>query len=173
MTIRFANTADVSIISYLSEKTFIETYWGTDTDENILSHVANSFNIEKILEEIVDIQLNHYLIVEDKYGKAIGYARIRYNQSLKPVTLQSEKTLEIARIYVLKEFQGQKIGKFLLEYIENFAKLQSFDSMWLCVWKENHGAIRFYQNHGLEITGEYIFKLGTTTYIDWAMSKNI
>ncbi len=171
MTIRFATTADASLLSLLSETTFRETYWGTDTDENILSHIANSFNIPKIIEEIAAVNSNHYLIVENKLNQAIGYARIRYDQSIKPNYLQSNKALEIARIYVLKEFQGQKIGQLLMEYIENFAKQEGFDTIWLCVWKENLDGIRFYQRHGLEIIGEYVFKLGNSTYVDWAMAK--
>jgi ribosomal protein S18 acetylase RimI-like enzyme len=171
--IRFATAADASLLSLLSETTFRETYWGTDTDENILSHIANSFNIPKITEEIADINLNHYLIVENESNQAVGYARMRYDQELKPNNLQSKKALEIARIYVLKEFQGQKTGQLLLEYIEKFAKQEDFDTIWFCVWKDNFNAIRFYKRHGFEIIGEYVFKLGSSTYIDWAMAKQL
>lgn len=172
MIIKFATIADASLLSLLSETTFRETYWGTDTDENILSHIANSFNIPKITEEIAAINY-HYLIVENEFNQAVGYARMRYDQILKPNNLQSKKALEIARIYVLKEFQGHKIGQLLMEYIESFAKQEGFDAIWLCVWKENLDGMRFYQRHGFEIIGEYIFKLGASTYIDWAMAKQL
>ncbi len=173
MIIKFATIADAPLLSLLSETTFRETYWGTDTDENILSHIANSFNIPKITEEITAVNLNHYLIVENELNQAVGYARMRYHQDLKPNYLPSKKALEIARIYVLKEFQGQKIGQLLMEYIENFAKQEDFDTIWLCVWKENLDGMRFYQRHGLEIIGEYMFKLGASNYIDWAMAKQL
>lgn len=172
MIIRFATIADISLLSSISETTFIETYWGTDTDENILSHIAKSFNIPQITQEIAALN-NHYLIVENEFKQVVGYARMRYDQTLKPNDLQSEKALEIARIYILREFQGQKIGQLLMEYIETFAKKEGFDAIWLCVWKENLNGMRFYKRHGLEIIGEYIFKLGNSTYIDWAMARQL
>lgn len=171
MKIRFASISDADTIAWLSEKTFIETYWGTDTDENILWHVATHFNSARIASEILDTKISHYLLVETDEGKAVGYARMRYDQTLNPEELKDKKAIEVARIYVLQEFQGQKIGQLLLEYIEKLAKEAQCEAIWLCVWKENYRGIKFYQRHGIEIIGEYIFKLGTTVYVDWAMAK--
>ena len=170
--IRIATLEDAALLAGLSASTFIETYWGTDTEENILQHIDAYFNETQIREEIANLPTEQYYIAETD-TEAVGYIKVRNDSVLKPDYLQTKEALEIARLYVKKSHHGQKIGLALLQYTEKYAEQEGFEVLWLCVWKENAKALLFYQNYGFGLTGEYLFQLGTSTYIDWAMSKKI
>ncbi len=172
LAIRLATPADAGVVAELSSITFKETYWGTDTDENILQHIDAYFNEEQICTEIEDANANWYFIAYLN-EQPVGYIRLRHDILLKPDYLQSKEALEVARLYVLKAFHGQKIGWQLLQQAEKFAEQLQCEVIWLCVWKENQKALLFYQQGGFELAGEYLFQLGTSTYIDWAMTKKL
>jgi ribosomal protein S18 acetylase RimI-like enzyme len=171
-TIRTATIEDVTLLANLSKSTFIDTYWGTDTDENILQYVATHFNEVQIANEITLFPLIYYKIMEHE-GQAVGYAKLRKDANLTPANLRDKNCLEIARIYITKALHGQQIGQKLLTEIETEAQKQEINLLWLCVWKDNAKAINFYHKMGFTISGEYIFYLGTTRYVDWAMAKEI
>ena len=44
---------------------------------------------------------------------------------------------------------------------------------WLGVWKQNTGAIRFYERHGYVIFGEHNFQLGDDIQQDYLMKLEI
>jgi diamine N-acetyltransferase len=172
MHIRQASTQDNKIIAQLSATTFKETYWGTDTDENILQYIDAYLNQDQIYQELQDSATNLYYLAEYEQ-EAIGYIKIRNDIALKPDYLQSREALEIARLYVLKAYQSQKIGYQLLLHAEQYAEQEGCEMIWLCVWKDNQKALKFYEKYGFQLAGEYLFQLGTSTYIDWAMTKKI
>lgn len=73
--------------------------------------------------------------------------------------IQVNKT-EICKLYVDTFFQGNGIGKELIEYAIN--KLNA-DNLWAL--EKNTRAISFYKKHGFHLTGEKKFEEGTTEYL--------
>ncbi|WP_233268676.1 N-acetyltransferase [Cellulophaga sp. L1A9] len=60
-----------------------------------------------------------------------------------------KNSLEIKRIYVLKEFHGKKIGRLLYKMALDSAEQNKATPIWLEVWEANKRAIRFYKKNGL------------------------
>lgn len=67
---------------------------------------------------------------------------------------------EIKKLFVDTFFQGRGIGGKLIEYA---IKEYNVTSLWAL--EKNVKAIKFYQNHGFQLTGEKVFEEGTTEYL--------
>ena len=78
------------------------------------------------------------MMVETKY---FYQDRTMYIENLE------ENSLELERIYVLKENIGKSIGQQLLDKVIRIAKEKNVAFIWLGVWEHNHRAIQFYQKN--------------------------
>ena len=87
--------------------------------------------------------------------------------------LKDNKSLEIERIYVSKEFHGKSVGQLLYDKAIEVAKHKNVDYVWLGVWEENPRAISFYKKNGFVEFNKHIFKLGDDEQIDIMMKLNL
>ena len=68
-----------------------------------------------------------------------------------------EKVLVIHRLSVHSEFQGKGIAKKLLEFIEDFARKNSYASIRLDAYSGNKKALTLYENFGYKKAGQFCF----------------
>ena len=169
LTLTIANIADVQLLTGLSEITFRETFGHNNRREDMDKYIAEEMNLEKLSSELRDKQ-NLFLLAG--YGdKTAGYMKISTGE--KPAELKSRNPLEIARIYVLKEYQNKKIGAALLQHCMDHAINNDHDVVWLGVWEHNINAIRFYKRLGFEEFGSHIFRLGDDDQTDLLMKREL
>ena len=69
-------------------------------------------------------------------------------------------SLEIERIYVSGGFQGEGLGRYLMEQAIQIAVERKKKYIWLGVWEKNERAIRFYKRNGFYKTGTHSFVVG-------------
>lgn len=98
-----------------------------------------------------------------------GYVKLRQGEVPKP--LKGMRALEVARIYVAKDFIGKGVGKQLMQASIGIAQERDLDVIWLAVWEENSRAYNFYSNWGFEKFGSQVFLLGMDLQKDWLMKK--
>jgi len=79
---------------------------------------------------------------------------------------EHDNTLEVQRIYVLREYKGKQIGKLLMQKAIEIGKSNNLNYIWLGVWENNINAIKFYEKLGFEKFDTHIFKLGEDEQID-------
>ncbi|MCB0820060.1 MAG: GNAT family N-acetyltransferase, partial [Bacteroidetes bacterium] len=84
-----------------------------------------------------------------------------------------KNSLEIERVYVLKEFHGMHVGRKLLEKAIELANSQNSEFVWLGVWEKNHKAIRFYEKNGFKPFDKHIFRLGEDEQTDIMMKLDL
>ena len=87
--------------------------------------------------------------------------------------LNDNEALEIERIYVLKDFQGKKIGQKLYEKAVEVAKQNKVKYIWLGVWEKNQKAIDFYEKNGFVPFDKHIFVLGDDEQTDIMMEMEL
>jgi hypothetical protein len=104
-------------------------------------------------------------------GKTIGYLKVNVGES--QTEIKDKNTLEIERIYVLKEFHGKKVGQILYDKAIELAKDKNIENVWLGVWEENPRAIRFYEKNGFVAFDKHIFKLGNDEQTDIMMKLKL
>lgn len=167
--IRIADTADVTLLTKLSSTTFFETFATQNDAANMTSYMAENFTEVKLFGELTDKKSIFLIVTAD--DEIAGYAKLR--ESANPEMLQQFNCLEIERIYALKKFIGQGIGKSLLERCIDIAKNMQKEIIWLGVWERNMHAIEFYKKFGFEIFGSHIFQLGNDEQTDYLMKLNL
>ena len=98
---------------------------------------------------------------------------MKFNFGDSQTELKDNKSLEIERIYVSKEFHGKSVGQLLYDKAIEVAKQKNADYVWLGVWEENQRAISFYKKNGFVEFDKHIFKLGNDEQIDIMMKLNL
>lgn len=165
--IRKANIADINSLCEIGAKTFVETYEKENTPENLQKYLDEKFNEKQILDELSTPQ-TIFLLVELE-DEVIGYSKLRVNSVENP----NPKALEIERIYITKQYHGQKFGALLMQGCIDTAIENNYESLWLGVWEHNPKAIAFYRKWGFEVFGTHIFQLGDDAQTDFLMQKTL
>lgn len=169
MKIKRANIQDLERLKEIGKATFTETFAADNTEENLSLYLKNGFSTEKLTQELTDNYSEFYFAEYE--GKMIGYLKINFGPSQTESNV--ENAIEIERIYVLKEFQGKKIGQALYEKAITVAKEKNVDFVWLGVWEKNPKAISFYKKNGFEAFDSHIFNLGNDEQTDILMKLKL
>lgn len=160
---------EVEPLRELSIKTFIETYASFNTAENMELYILEDLSLESLSHQILEPTTEFFFALHK--NESIGFLKINHRSAEN--TQSAEKGIEIERIYVLKEFQGMKVGYRLYIEVEAIAINYNYDYIWLGVWEHNSNARKFYEKIGFGPFGEHIFKLGEDPQRDILMRKGI
>ena len=143
LNIRKATEKDLSRIAEIYVFNNRMNYWPIFKDDGfsfgelqVVTMVDNYFGKDEILKNI--------LVYDD--GLIKGF-------------IQMNGT-EICKIYVDTFFQGEGIGKELIEYVIN-----EYDANNLWALEKNERAISFYKKHGFNLSGEKKFEEDTIEYL--------
>ena len=169
ISIHLAALPDAPILASLGETTFCETFAHLNTESDIEKYVSENFSVEQVLKELEDI--NNKFFLARWNDQPIGYMKLRLGEH--PDQPINTKSIELERIYVLKDFLGKKVGAALLEYAINVGRNLSFQTMWLGVWEHNERAINFYRRWGFTPYGSHMFVLGTDPQTDILLKKDL
>ena len=160
---------EIEQLQKIGRQTFQETFSESNSEENMKDYLEKGFSTKKLTEELTNKNSEFYFAVLD--NNVIGYLKINFGES--QTELQDEKSLEIERIYVSKEFHGKKVGQLLYEKAIQTAEEKNADYVWLGVWEENHRALSFYKKNGFVEFDKHIFKLGNDEQTDIMMKLKL
>ncbi len=160
---------DLPALRDISISTFYEAFIRYNTEQDMQDYISKYFSAEKLLEELRNPQSEFYFAILD--GRPVGYLKINFGYA--QTDLKDGNSIEIERIYVLKELRGKNIGQFLFDKAVQLAKEKGLDYLWLGVWENNPGAIKFYERNGMVKFAEHPFMLGNDQQTDHLMRMNI
>jgi diamine N-acetyltransferase len=160
---------EIAQLQKISKQTFFETFAADNTAENMEKFLAESFSLQKLTAEWADPNASFYFAWLD--NEIIGYLKLNFGAA--QTELKDQKALEIERIYVLKAFQGQKVGQILYEKAIQIAKQYHMTYVWLGVWEANIRAIDFYKKNGFVVFDKHIFVLGDDKQTDLMMKLEL
>ena len=167
--IKKADIKDLSTIQDISIRSFTETFSEINTPENMEKYLQESFNSAQLTLEINNPDSPFYIAYWD--NEPVGYLKLNLGNA-QTETVENE-TIEIQRIYVLKDFHGKKLGQLLLDQAIKTAQEHQVDYAWLGVWEENHRAIQFYAKNGFVTFDKHVFTLGDEQQTDLLMKLKI
>jgi diamine N-acetyltransferase len=150
-------------------ETFEESFRTLNNHEDFNLYMNGAFADDKLKKELSDENSEIFLVYYRH--TVIGYLKINENGS--QTELKEAAGLEIERIYVKKEYQGQKIGEKLLDFAINQASEKKKKYVWLGVWEKNLGAQKFYKRHEFEQFSEHDFYLGNDRQTDVMMKLEL
>ncbi len=163
------NIEEIEALRNISIQTFTETFTEHNTENNMQLYLKENLSKEKLSQELNDPNSQFYFAILS--NQVIGYLKINAGQS--QTELVNNTSLEIERIYVIKEFHGKHIGDLLLNKAIDIAKHLSLEYIWLGVWEKNTRAISFYKKQGFVEFDKHLFKLGDDIQTDLMMKLKL
>jgi ribosomal protein S18 acetylase RimI-like enzyme len=163
------NHSHIAALQQIGRQTFSETFAESNSAENMAKYLEEAYSFEKLTEELNNPNSFFYFAMLDE--KVIGYLKL--NMGGSQTELKDNDALEIERIYVLKDFHGQKVGQLLFDKAIAIAKAQDVAYVWLGVWEENKRALQFYTKNGFVEFDQHVFVLGEEAQTDIMMKLQL
>ena len=116
-SIKKCTLQDLESLRKISIETFYQTFADSNTEENMSAYLENAYNSEKLCKELCNPNSSFFFIYVDEC--LAGYLKI--NEFPSQTDINDIDSLELERIYILKEFQGAGLGKDLLEHTISIA----------------------------------------------------
>lgn len=160
---------DLEVLANLSRKTFIEAFEKDNNPEDFKAYLNSAFGEKALNKELLDNNSSFYFVYNDAI--LVGYIKINENGSQSDS--KDNDSMEIERIYVLGEFQGQGIGAWLLTQVISMARTKNKNYVWLGVWELNTKAIKFYEKLGFYKYGTHPYYIGKDKQTDWLMRLDL
>jgi ribosomal protein S18 acetylase RimI-like enzyme len=167
--IRSVTKEDAELIADISRQTFYDTFAADNTKEDMDKFLREQFTKGRLMLEVGSPENSFLLAYFD--DKVAGYIKLR--EGKQPIELIGTASLELARLYVVKDFIGKRIGAALMQKAIAVAKEKSKHIIWLGVWEKNQRAIDFYHRFGFSKFSECDFLLGNDMQRDWLMKKEL
>jgi len=162
---------DEAALSLLGQATFLETFAGVISGQDILEHCRHQHASEKYAMWLND-PASAVWIAEVEPGRApVGYLVLTAPDL--PLADLSPHDAEVKRIYLLSRFHGSGIGRRLMDEARRHAAINGRRRLLLGVYEGNTAAIRFYEKAGFRRVGERTFKVGATIYHDFIFESVI
>lgn len=168
-TIRTADQTDASRLAELAERTFRDTFEAMNTPEDMALHCAAHYGEAVQSRELADP--GTAILVSEHEGRLIGFAQLRWDPP--PACVRAERPAELQRLYVRRDWHGEKVAQGLMAAALDLAAAGGADQIWLGVWENNPRAIAFYRKWGFLEVGEHTFPLGTDLQRDLVMTRPI
>lgn len=169
MKIKKCSLDDILDLQKIYRQTFFETFSEQNSEENMRIFLDKAYSEEKLKSEIEDKESETFLAVENQ--KILGVLKINTGNAETESGL--ENSLEIQRIYILKESKGLGIGTVLMNLAEKKARELGVSLIWLGVWEKNFPAQKFYTDKGFRRFREHAFVLGDDIQTDFLMKKEL
>jgi GNAT superfamily N-acetyltransferase len=115
-----ATIANIDELQKISRDTFFETFAYSTSEENMRHYLENNFSKEQLSKEIEHEHSAFYFAKLE--NTLIGYLKINYSGA--QTELNDQKSLEVERIYIVKEYDGKGVGQLLLDFALQIAKQQ-------------------------------------------------
>ena len=160
---------DITDLQIIGKQTFAETFSEGNSEEDMNQYLEEKFSVSQLTSELSDENSMFYFALVDE--NIVGYLKVNIGDS--QTEIKDKDALEIERIYVLKDFHGKSVAKYLYNKAIEIAESENADYVWLGVWEDNARAISFYQKNGFVEFDKHIFKLGNDEQTDIMMKLHL
>ena len=155
-----ATEADYEPIVTIGSISVAEAHRDSTSAENLNEYLEKNYNQEAIIRDLRDPNNIYHLILYD--GLEVGFSKIVLNE--KHPGIVPENVTKLDRIYLLKEFQGLKLGYELIRFNIDYARNNDQSGIWLYTWTGNKRAVDFYLKAQFKIIGSHQFYVTETHY---------
>lgn len=169
ITIRPAMSSDAELLADLGTRTFIATYTPYLPADSLAATAALWFHPDKQAAEIADPNVWSFIVSVNELP--VGYATLR--TGAVPESVTGSQPVELARLYLLSEWIGRKIGAMLMSTCLDDARQRDHDTIWLGVWERNPRAIAFYEKWGFVRVGVHAFPFEGEQQTDIVMQRTV
>ena len=130
------DSSHVEDLLRIAKVTFTDTYAAKNSAEGMRDYLALHFTPAVFEAQLSDKNSLYFLAAEGE--NYVGYLKLNFAGA--QTEAGHPDSLEIERIYVLKEFHGAGMGQLLVEKAIEVARENELKYLWLGVWTENERA---------------------------------
>lgn len=160
---------DSNDLSKISRRTFKEAFEDVNNPDDFKDYINKAFSKNQLKRELQNKNSSFYFVYVG--SDLVGYFKLNFNTA--QTEYKNQNCFELERIYVLSKFQGQKIGKSILQKVISMASSEKKDFIWLGVWQKNYDAIRFYEKYEFKKMGTHPYFIGKDEQTDWLMKYSL
>jgi ribosomal protein S18 acetylase RimI-like enzyme len=159
--IRPASQNDIAQLTSLAIDTYTAAFGHSFLPEDLAIHLMTHLSEENISAWL---ERDAVLVAIEK-DMLVGF--VQFGEKDEP------NVYELRRLYIQGGFQNKGIGGQLMQAALANSKMQRARKIYLDVWEENPGAIRFYERYGFSIVGRRKFEVasGSKTSDDLIMVR--
>jgi ribosomal protein S18 acetylase RimI-like enzyme len=129
---------------------------------NQVEYMLEKFQSVKAITNQIKNGYEYFLITYET--KAVGYISVK----------KEKNTLFLSKIYMLSQYQGKKIGKTALLFVETKARTNNLAKVTLTVNRGNSDSIKVYEKIGYHKAGTINIDIGHGYVMDdYKMEKNL
>jgi len=165
----------VHLLQKLAIKTYQETFAESNSDDLLQQYYKKSLNIAKLSAQLENTNSEFYFIYSapraEPEAKLAGFLKLNIDDA--QTDLLDPDALEVEKIYILKEFLSQGLGKQMISFAINRAQQNNKKYLWLGVWENNFSALNFYKKMGFEQFGEHGFDMAGDIQTDLLLRKDL
>jgi len=169
ISIKKCTLEEIGTLQQLSCETFDEAFRHLNTPENMATYLETAFEFKKLEREVSNPNSDFYFIYVNE--ELAGYTKLNVGDAQSDNV--ASDSLEVERIYVRSVFQGQGLGKQLINKAIELATQGNKKNVWLGVWEINHRAIKFYEEIGFVKRGTHPFYMGDEKQTDFIMFRKL
>ncbi len=176
MRIRPATGADAPTLVPLAATTMREAFGPPHNPAQLVEEYIETAITEPILEAELADPRSTFFIIENDEQIPVGYAKLRRHRAPRRLAQslgETDKAIEIQRIYLLQHQIGQGQGRLLMQHCLDWARSAGYTVVWLGVWERNERALAFYQKNGFERFGYHYFQFGSERQRDFWLKKQL
>ncbi|KAI0436841.1 acyl-CoA N-acyltransferase [Xylaria telfairii] len=167
-----AQPSEAAAIAKIGADTFTATF-GFSVSADDLATFLNEMYIESaILADLKDPAIETWA-ARDAAGKVLGMVQLVRWLTEPCVPGDAATNAELRRLYVDTAAHGRGIGSRLIAAVEEQARVEGFDNLWLTVWENNSSAERLYSRLGFRKVGTTEFLTGECVQTDYVLSKSL
>lgn len=156
---------DLDQLVEIAKHTFVAAFEKDNDPNDFQEYIKVAFSDSNIEKELLNPGSTFYFVYSG--DDLAGYFKL--NELDAQTDVMSAKSIELERIYVLGEFQGRKIGTWVLLEVLKIASAKRKEFLWLGVWQKNRKAIKFYERNGFKKFGTHPYYIGKDQQTDWLM----
>jgi len=177
--VRKALLQDAPQIASVGIRTWTETFGHSVEPHELTAFLEEAYSLEATTKDISDPKKDFFVATtahpDVNGGEVIAGFALLTRGTTEPCLkhLPTSKTIELQRIYIQSDYQGQGVAKLLSLQLEDIARKEGYTYMWLGVWEENHRAHRVYERFGYNKMGSHDFDVGGNVQLDWIMVKEL
>ena len=165
LSLKKCSIHDLEPLRHIARETFISSFADKNDPVDFQNYMEHAFSMERIRKELLNPDSDFYLVQSE--GRDVGYLKLNYNSA--QTDIKDTVACELERIYVKPAYQGKGIGNWMLDQAILLAGAKQKRYVWLGVWQENEGAIRFYEQCGFYKFGTHPYYIGSDKQTDWLM----
>ena len=162
MNIREATPGDAEALGALARTTYAEAFGATMHPDDLAAHLERELSPKRFQEMLGE----YAFLVAETDGELVGV--VQFGQAeldaawlTEPVELRPDDGY-LERLYVRAAHQNRGVGTALLRAALEHLRLCDCHTVFLDVWAENAGAVRFYARHGFVKVGALPFYAAST-----------